>query len=357
MPNPLQIATVVAGGMKFDTWTEVIVEGSFALHQSLARHMTLTVVEPEVHGASGIFPIAHRLDIGEDNVQGYLAGRLAITGKVVTRQVSYDAHQHGVQIIISSLCQSCEVSTVDAKPGQYINQNCEQICSAVAEKVKCGFTILGSPPGANKIFERVSEHVGETRFEFIERLCRMRNLHLFDNGKGNIQAMRSPMASVGITLAEGVNILKARMVERLDDAWDHLEIVGHNDRTFPNDPASSATVNVPIPNLNRPQKLAAEMNGDNADMGHRANQERDVSLIEQLNLEITVKDWLLPDGSLWIDHLGHTISVFSPLLFPNGGVPKSQIFIMGVRHRQDSTEGTRTDVIISNSPGDNLGVT
>jgi prophage tail gpP-like protein len=248
---------------------------------------------------------------------------------------------------------------VDANPGQYLNQTLQQIASAVAGKVGVGFSILGSPAGANKIFERVSEHVGETRFEFIERLSRMRNVHLFDDGKGNIQAMRTPTTSAGITLAEGVNILKARLVERIDDAWDHLEMIGQNDLNDSNwqgGSSSSATVDVPIAGLNRPQKLACEMTADNADCQMRANQERDVSLIEQLNLEITTPGWLLPDGSLWINHLGQTISVFSPLLFPTGGVPSSPIFIMGVRHRQDSAEGTRTDVIISNHPGDTLGV-
>ena len=217
-----------------------------------------------------------------------------------------------------------------------------------------GFSILGSPPGVNLIWPRVSEHVGETRFEFIERLCRFRNVHLFDDGKGNIQAMRSPIASADIMLAEGVNILSARMIQRIDDAWDTLDMVGQNSDTFPADPSVSATV-TDVPGLNRPQKLAAEMPADQPSIQMRASQERDVARIEQLNLEITTPGWLLPDGSLWISHLGNSISVFSPLLFPSGGVPLTPVFIMGVRHRQDSAEGTRTDVIISNSPGDTLG--
>jgi hypothetical protein len=167
MVNPAQVATVVANGMTFSNWTTVSIERTMAFASSLAFHMRLTAVEVEVNGASGNFPTARRLAIG-DTAQGLLAGIPVIGGIVTVRQPAFDGNTHGVEIIISSLSQRVEVSTVDAQPGQYLNQTLQAIGSAVFGKVGVGFSMLG----ADKPFPRVSEMIGETRFQFIERLGR-----------------------------------------------------------------------------------------------------------------------------------------------------------------------------------------
>jgi prophage tail gpP-like protein len=127
---------------------------------------------------------------------------------------------------ISSIAQSINVSTVDASPGQYINQTLQQIGSAVFGKVGVNFTIDGSPAGADMPFPRVSEHVGESRFDFIERLCRMRNVHMIDDGTGGIVAFRGPRGTASTTLQEGRNILRARLLLKNNDHADDLRTVG-----------------------------------------------------------------------------------------------------------------------------------
>jgi hypothetical protein len=49
----------------------------------------------------------------------------------------------------------------------------------------------------------------------------------------------------------------------------------------------------------------------------------------------------LPDGSLWIEHIGtgELITVYSPMLFPSNGM---SLPIKQVVHRQSSEEGTTT---------------
>ena len=62
--------------------------------------------------------------------------------------------------------------------------------------------MVGSPPGADQKFKRVCEQLGESRFNFVERLCRMVNLHMMDNGLGTMLAFRGPQGDVGDMLVQ-----------------------------------------------------------------------------------------------------------------------------------------------------------
>jgi prophage tail gpP-like protein len=347
MVNPTQIATVIANNQKFTNWLTVEVRRSY---DEIVAHATLVAVEgPIKSGTMGPINPAFQLNVGQ-SVTVLLAGQLAISGYITIRQPSYTADMHGVQIVCSSLVQNTTISTVDAAPGQYLNMTLAQIAAAVFGKVNVGFSIVGSPPGANKIFDRISEMIGETRFQFIERLCRMRNVHMVDDGHGNVLATRGP-GGTAATLVEGQNILKARAVMSINDSAESLTAVGQAPPTplgGMGDMSSTATTGVPNVKLTRPVKFACEINADNQDCAMRVGQERDQTLFDQLEADITVKDWLMADGDLWINHVNDTVTVYSPMLFPQG---TATLYIRGVVHRQSSEEGTTTDLILSQFPG------
>jgi prophage tail gpP-like protein len=147
---------------------------------------------------------------------GLLAGVPVINGNVDTRQVFYDKENHIVELRV--IDQNLTSSTVSANPGQYDNQPLAKIAQTVCQKVGSNFQIVGNPAGADKPFLRVNEHMGETIFAFVERLCRMRNLHLIDDKRGNyLLAVRaSGQGGEAINLTEGQNIVSARLVMRND---------------------------------------------------------------------------------------------------------------------------------------------
>jgi hypothetical protein len=173
-----------------------------------------------------------------------------------------------------------------------------------------------------------------------------------DDGTGNVKAISNSQGAVGVSLVEGQNILRARMVERVDDTADVLTYVGQRelDNTTFMLPPPMATTSVPGPSLDRPAKYACEINADADDCKRRVNFERDLTRIEQLDASVTVKDWFTSpnSGDLWITHVGQSVTVYSPLLFPQN---QRTLFIKGVSHKQSNEEGTTTDILLTNLLG------
>jgi prophage tail gpP-like protein len=342
MPKPQEVCTVVALGQTYRIWNTVEVTHS---SDDVIDHAMLTVSEIST-GAPNFAAI--KLQPG-DRAQVFLAGFLVVDGLVFLRQSSYEAKEHGVQIGISSIAQSVNVSTVAASPGQYLNQTLQQIGSSVFGAVGVGFSIEGAPEGAFKPFKRVSEHVGETRFDFIERLCRMRNVHMVDDGTGGIVAFRGPRGTATTALQEGRNILRARLLLKNNEHADNLKTVGMdqgNDDADGNRATSGSTTSAPP--IGRPVKIAAEETGDDADMQMRVGQEKDWDAYQMVDGEITVPGWLNDAGLLWWTEREKIVTVNSPMLLPENSM---DFMIKGIVHRQSSEGGSTTDILLCRKDG------
>jgi prophage tail gpP-like protein len=339
MPNPKELAAVVANGQRYEIWTEIEVTRDVS---DIIDHTLLTVAEisPETSGAIS----ALKLQPG-DKCTVFLAGQKVITGMVYMRQAVLDPNNHQVQIGISSQAQAVMVSTVDGNPGQYTNQTLQQMGSAVFGPVGVNFTVKAS---GDEQFTRVSEHIGETRFAFIERLARMVNMHLFDDGNGGIQAFRGASGG-GLTLKEGTNFKRGRILLKNSDHVDDITIKGHD---FGNDSAdmnrSPEGKTTADPAIGRSFKMIAEEMGSSSKMQKRANHQGDWTKYMQVDGDITTQGWFAPDGTLWWTHVGEKIMVNSPSLLPENTF---KFMIKGVVHRQSTANGTTTDVLLCREDG------
>jgi len=279
-----------------------------------------------------------------DAVQGSLAGQLAITGVVETRQAAFESKNHGVEIIVASTTKNGIVSTVDANPGQYLNQTIQQIANAVYGKVGVRVNVDGAS-GASNPFERVSEHVGETRNDFIRRLAMMRNLHMVDDQNGALNLIRGETAG-STTLVEGQNILKGRILVSNNLAVPLVDLRAQNFGNNQHNGSAAAQVSAQAADPNyvggpRPFCLMAEMPCSPPEAQLRANHEVDLNNQTTCEALITVPGWLMDDGTLWINHLREAITINSPMLIPNNPFT---LLLRGVKHMQDSEEGTRTEL-------------
>ena len=341
MPNPQEIATVVANGMTYTGWTSVQIERRFP---DSISHMRLEIAEKSAGRPTGG---ARPLNV-RDLAQGLLGGRQVINGKVTLRQATYDKDQHSVLIVVSSKTFVMNCSTVDGTPGFYRNYTLQQIGDAVAGKVGVGFQIMGAPPGADKIFPRVSEHIGETRFDFLSRLAAPRTLYLRDDGNGTIICSRG-VGGIVATLNEGGpdrNILSANLVLSDLEFGNPINTVGDNiggssTGIIDDNACRDVSASVTCPNLppDRPQTIGMAQPGDNQDAAMYAARVAAYNLAEYIDGQIIVPGWFLDSGDLWIEHVGDLVSINSPMLLPSGPI---SLAIKGVVHRQDSENGTQT---------------
>lgn len=345
MPRPDQTAVVVANGQRYDTWTQLEVSRSAA---DVIDHALLTVAEisPRQRGLMSSLKLAPG-----DEATVTLAGQLVLNGRVYLRQAAVDASNHKVQIGVASKGQVIMSSAVDANPGQYVNQTLQQIGSACFGKVGVTFKIDGAPLGTDMPFPRVSEHVGESRFSFIERLGRMRNCYLLDDGQGGILAFRGPTAG-GTVIEEGKNLERGRIVLRIDEHAREMQAVGqdaNNDSADTNrSPTGTTAVDPPI---GGPFKFLAEEMGNAAAMQLRANHQADWDKLQQVDGDVTVPGWFAPDGQLWFFKMRQLVTVNSPSLLPNDAL---RFMIKGVVHRQSNEGGTTTDIQLCREDG--LGI-
>lgn len=340
MPLPQEVATIGAAGLTFGGWQSVQI---FRRYGDVISHMTLEIAENSGGTPGGA---AVKLMPGMA-ATGSLGGKLAISGQVCLRQVSYDKGTHSTQIIVASNTMALNASTVDGSPGSYQNYSLAQIAQAVAGKVGVGFQIMGAPAGADKIFPRVSEHIGETRFAFISRLANMRNLFLRDDGKGTLVATRGVTGTVA-TLNEGGpnrNILSAQLTLRNDEYGNPARTIGDNfagSLTTTDDNAArdvSATVTSPNMPAKTPQTVGMPQPGDNQDAAMYAARVAAWNLAQYIEGVITVPGWFIDSGGLWLDQVGALVTINSPMLVPGGQIA---LALKGVISLQNDEDGTVT---------------
>jgi len=348
MPNPTEICTVTADGQQYSIWEQIEIHRAVFGLSGGVNHALMTVSEIST-GAAAFSSL--KLTVG-DLVTMKLAGIEVMNGFVYLRQTVFDEGVHAVQIGVSSRSEIVTRTTVDVKPGTYPNQTIKQIGSAVFGKVGVGFNVIGSPDGADLKFKRACEHLGESRFAFIERLCRLVNLHMLDDGKGNINAFRGPQGDTGVMLREGVNIKRARLLLQIDDHVPELEGIGQqsNPQSGPQGAQVSAqtTVTSPGKEVTGKVKFGVEDEAGPQFVQHRVNHQGDYDAMKTVDGIVTVQGWFAPDGQLWWQKVSQRITVYSPLMIPENSMG---FVIKEVIHRQSSAEGTTTDILLTNPRG------
>ena len=361
MSTPATIASVIIDGQAFTYWESIVVERTT---QDAVSYATLVNAEPGPLNAG-----FQGLKIGPGEIGDVtLAGQLALSqGIVDLRQVYYDKGSHGVQVRITSRSQNVLSSTVAAAPGQYTNQTLDQIGKAVCQPLGVTFQVIGSPQGADLPFERVSEHVGQPAFDFLEGLARRRHLFMVDDVQGNLNCVRggsgTPLGSAD-PLNEGQNILAARVVMEKNP---YAPAVTANGQNFGNDTHNmeasqnvTATVQNPNPMSGflslRRYIIPLEAAGNVQEAQMRAQHELAVLTLSSFEAVITVPGWLMSNGQLWLSLIGGSpcpVTLNSPMIFPSNTTSASapSLFLKGVRHMQDSYEGTRTELTLCLQPG------
>jgi len=281
-----------------------------------------------------------------------LAGELAITGYVETRQVAYTAEQHGIEIIGVSFTKALVDGTVMTKNGnEFRDKSWKQIADEVVKPVK-----VVSKTGLNNMpFRRASAPPGMSKFDFVESLARQRGITLGTDKEGNLTA-RMMWTGGGTRLVEGINILEGREVMTIKGGGGPNDTVnqepGYDLRqgiaagTHGNKSSSTSNVSTGGKGVSAVNRQAAEHPGTKAETDSRSKMESQQRGAEQLQVTIVVQGWLKPGGGgLW--QPGEKVHVKSPML-----IVDEDLDLVSATFTQDNKSGTRTTLELKRPGGE-----
>lgn len=345
MPRPEEVAEVIVGGTIYRAWTSVQVQ---IVYDQATRECVLAVAEPSTgRGWPNL-----KLKPG-DPCEVKLAGQRVIgKGFVIKRQAAFNPAQHGVQIIIGSKTFDTVESSIIGKSGQFKGYNFEQIAGSVLQPFGIKFRMENPPQSASRKFEDVQVFPGESAWTFLERLARMRNIHLVCDADGNLKGGSAGGGAAIATLQEGRNLLFGRCL--LDDAtvFSQIEAVGQGKGGDERWGKAVSQLKERVENSAvqryRPLKIIAEEPVDKEDLKDRANREKAEQAYTSVDVSVTVQGWLQDNGKLW--DVGPSVDVYSPLLFPDD---RMNLVIKAVTFSQANEGGTTTtlDLCLPNALG------
>jgi prophage tail gpP-like protein len=333
---PYEQATLIVNGINFQDWESIFVQ--LRWHDAFSYFRFASV---ERDTPPGIFYKLQFMPDTTELVQINLGGVNVLAGYIETRQVAYDATQHGIEIQGKSATAPVARSSVNTKSGSFDGMTWQQ----VAEKVVSPYGTKIIPVGSLNAtpFDKLQNQPGEPIWDFLERIARPRGIILGSDSWGNFLAIGDhQMPVLNTQLIEGQNIKKCQCVFHKEHTYNEYKIV-----------AQSAAGSNGISGTQ-----ASELEASWAGTGYKGSllitpSEQPVKNIQevidraknealwhegpQIDATITVQGWFRDDTNLWWP--GDNVFVYSPMCPLN-----MMMKIETVTFTQDNSNGTQTQL-------------
>lgn len=307
VPNPDEVATVIAGGYRYDDWESVTV-----VHRRAEAwpEFTFTAVERErVAGRPWVPPRFKP----EDDVAIYLGGVLAIVGVIVTRQVAYDANKHQVQLYGKGNTWYPSKSSIIDEEGNFDGMTFEQVARKVIAPFGVGIEVIGKLPTTP--FKDLQVQPGENLWSFLERTARPVGVVMGSDHMGNFLLIGEHPAKVEQQLIEGVNILSCTCVATCEHSQSEFIMRGQTPADDEqNGRAASQQEAKAAGRLKRYAPLlttAEQPVWSQAELMERARNEAVWNEGKQVEATVTVQGWHRSKGALW--RAGSEVGLYSPM--------------------------------------------
>lgn len=323
-------ATLIVGGSKFEDWESVWVQKTWgdSYHQ-----FRFTCAERDA-SSQQLKP--------EDECAIELAGELAITGMILTRQAAYDENSHGVMLQGVSMTWPAARASIVHATGNFDGKHFMQIAEEVLKPTGVKATKKGEI--SEKKFERMQVQPGEALFNFLERVGRDRKIIVTCDKEGNFLFVgEHPGESIG-ALIEGVNIKRCQAVISVSAQRSDFIIRGQtaadNDQNMRTQAEQEAKeegrlkkkfYSPIIVNIEQPVWTQDEVK-------QRAKNEVMWTEAQQVQATFVVQGWKTGDGKLW--EPGKNVSVKSPMALLD-----MELTIQSVTYTQDDPSGTLTTLL------------
>jgi prophage tail gpP-like protein len=343
MPKPREIAVLEVNGLRFEDWEFVMVRRNWG--DAFAYFQFSAAERDPIFKQGGPFPSWQKLQFKPgDHCTIYLAGELAITGFIEVRQVAYNANSHGVMLIGKSYTAQAAKSSVDTPTGNFDNKNIQQIASEVCAPYGVGIKTIGALDLTP--FQQCQNGKGETVWDFLERLARVRGVRLAADAFGNFLLIGDHGFSVVAGLIEGKNIKECQCIITNEMVFAQYDVHGQGQASddFNGAQASEMKASTGSDVAKLYSKLITPMEESVrtvAELQKRADDEKRWHDGSQIQATITVQGWLREGVSLW--HEGDQVYVHSPMAMLD-----QELAIQQVVFTQDDKRGTLTTLTCVN---------
>jgi prophage tail gpP-like protein len=331
-PNPLEIAEITSGGIKFSNWETVWIQERWG-DSALLFRFTCSEFSP--------MPVAWTAlkFLPGDFVDITLGGQKEVTNGLITdRQVAYDANSHSVELSGRSYSWHPYRSSVDTPDMNFDGLTFEQVARKVLARYGVAPVVKGQLNP--RVFEYLQAQIGESNWDFLESIARPRGIVLGSDHEGNVLLIGDHPDAPIADLVEGVNILKCQCVFSIQNTfWVYTmrnSTQASNDIHMSAASEQEATANGTGPTGSNILTPAEHPTRHPDELKEMVNNEAKWSQGTVIKATITLQGWMRP-GTTELWHAGNTVRVYSPM-----AVLDMALAAQNVTFTQDRNSGTLT---------------
>lgn len=347
-PKTEETVVLTVGGRDFRDWESVSVKHAQRDNPPYLCRFTCSEGVP-IAKNFGVMQIKPGMDCTVT-----LAGILAFTGKVMTRQVYYDATRHHIEIQAGTF-DELNTSSVISKTMEWKDKTFEQIGNEILKNFGYTMKFEGGGPPDHK-FPRASAMHGEAVQDFLDRLARSLKtdsgtaIKFTSNPQGEYVVIVGP-GTGSDSVTEGKDIIIGREIIYNPAAASAKPAIAQgpsNDKQFGaknySAPFNQQTMQSLAGGKFPPGVIVGEIpTADKQVLGNRASTDGKWQGEDQITVNATVYGWLRPSGGLW--QRNQKVIVNSPMLMMHG----DELEAKSVVFTQDNKTGTRTTLELCNA--------
>jgi prophage tail gpP-like protein len=322
--------SLVIGGIAYGGWEDISITRSI---ESLSGSFDIAVSErwPGQTVSRAIHP--------GDPCQVRIDGDTVITGYVDDVNASFDSESHTLQITGRDKAGDLVDCSAINRPGQWSGLRFESI---VQELIAPFGLSVSVETDTGEAFKKFNIQQGETAYETIERMAKMRALLVVSDGLGNLVITRAGNGKSATALVQGQNILAASSKNSMAERFSQYLCKGQ-DQGNDTHPASVFTqpkgsaIDADVSRY-RPMLVMAEGKATSKICQDRAAWERSVRIGKALTATVTVAKWRQgDDGPLWQPNTKTIVNIPALKLV-------EQMLIAEVTYSLSTNEGSTTQL-------------
>lgn len=293
MTTPSNAVRLLIKGTEYGGWKSVAIQAGI---ERQVRDFDLTIT----NRWPGATDIPRRVHPG-DECEVYIGEDKVLTGYVDATPLSYDGQQVSVGVRGRSRTADLVDCAAINSPGQWRSAKIERIAADLAAPYKVDVVAQVSTGAA--MTHAIEQ--GETVFESIERMLKLRQVLATDDARGRLVFIEVGSAGqAGTALELGQNILRCDAPLDYRDVFTQYVVKGQrpgSDEEF-GDTVAGETATITDDTLARKRVLVIKQGGESTSTSaaDRVRYERAHRKAMALATTYTVQGWRQEDGSLWL---------------------------------------------------------